>query len=200
MFRPEAAGAAYKFQQVSIAGGTLQQTPENETQLNDGTGVEGALDVQTMLGIAWPTPLVTYSTGGLNPTYIPDLYTDYNSDEPYVVWLEYMLSLPDSELPTVISTSYADDEQTIPFSYANQACGMFAQLGARGVSMLFSSGDLGVGADDYCYSNDGRNASTFLPTFPPSCPYVTAVGGTMRFDPEGKPLNSFYPLHQLNAR
>ena len=63
MFRPEAAAAAYQFEQISIAGGTVQQTPENETQLNAGTGIEGALDVQTMLGIAWPTPLKTYSTG-----------------------------------------------------------------------------------------------------------------------------------------
>lgn len=51
-----------------------------------------------------------------------------------------------------------------------------AALGARGVSVVFSSGDGGVGdgnADpdlQQCYSNDGRNVTKFLPTFPASCP------------------------------
>jgi tripeptidyl-peptidase-1 len=142
-FRPEAAAAAYQFKQISIAGGTVQQTPENSTQLNAGTGVEGALDVQTMLGIAWPTPLVAYSTGGLNPDFVPDLWTPTDSDEPYVTWLQYILAQPD--LPSVISTSYGDDEQTVSYAYASQACNMFAQLGARGVSIFFGSGDQGVG-------------------------------------------------------
>lgn len=190
-FRPEAVGAAYQFSQVSIANGTLQQTPDNFTQLEDETGVEGNLDAQTMLGIAWPVPLVTFSTGGVNPDYQEDLYTGAtDSDEPYLVWLQYILSLPDSALPSVISTSYGDDEQTIPFSYAGPACNMFAQLGARGVTVLFSSGDEGVGADDYCYSNDGTNSSTFLPAFPASCPYVTSVGATTNFTPEGKSISS----------
>ena len=32
---------------------------------------------------------------------------------------------------------------------------MFAQLGARGVSVFFGSGDEGVGPTGYCHSNDG---------------------------------------------
>jgi tripeptidyl-peptidase-1 len=59
-----------------------------------------------------------------------------------------------------------------------------AQLGARGVSVFFPSGDSGVGPNGTCVSNDGRNATRFLPVFPPSCPYVTTVGGTMHFSPE----------------
>ena len=46
------------------------------------------------------------------------------------------------------------------------------QLGARGVSILFASGDGGVAG--------GRPASctTFVPTFPSGCPFVTSVGAT----------------------
>ena len=183
-FRPEAAAAAYQFEQISIAGGTLQQSPENATQLKAGVGVEGALDVQTMLGIAWPTPLVAYSTGGLNPDFVPDLWTPTDSDEPYITWLQYILA--QSDLPSVVSTSYDDDEQTIPTAYASQACNMFAQLGARGVSVFFGSGDEGVGPAGYCVSNDGTNSSMFLPQFPSSCPYITSVGATRDFEPEGK--------------
>jgi tripeptidyl-peptidase-1 len=59
-----------------------------------------------------------------------------------------------------------------------------AQLGARGVSVFFPSGDSGVGPNGTCISNNGTNQPSFLPTFPPSCPYVTTVGGTMNFSPE----------------
>lgn len=49
-FRPEAAAAAYQFKQISIAGGTLQQTPDNVTELQAETGIEGNLDAETILG------------------------------------------------------------------------------------------------------------------------------------------------------
>lgn len=198
MFRPEAVEAAYEFTQISIAGGTLQQTPENITQLDAGTGIEGNLDAETVLGISWPTPLTAYSTGGLNPVFVPDAFTTTDSDEPYLVWLEYILSLPDTSIPKVISTSYGDDEQTIPYSYASHACNMFAQLGARGISVLFASGDEGVGPDGYCYRNDGTNSTSFLPEFPSSCPFVTAVGATTGFDPEGihNSIAFIYPCTQ----
>ena len=55
-----------------------------------------------------------------------------------------------------------------------------AQAGARGISLLFASGDSGVA------SVSGGCASTacpagkgcFVPKFPAGSPYVTAVGGT----------------------
>ena len=91
-----------------------------------------------------------------------------------MTWLQHVLEQPDDQIPQVLSTSYGDDEQTVPFSYARRVCEQFAQLGARGVSVLFSSGDNGVGARRTCYSNDGRNTSIFLPAFPTGCPYVRA--------------------------
>jgi len=182
MFRPEAVIGAHTFKQISIDGGTLQQTPLNASQLQAGTGIEGDLDAETMLGVAWPLPLTAYSTGGLDPSFIPDDWTTSNEDEPYLAWLSYVLHQP--SLPQVISTSYADDEQTISKSYATTACQQFAQLGARGITLLFGSGDWGVGANGDCFSNNGTNAPTFLPEFPAACPYVTSVGATMNFNPE----------------
>ena len=84
----------------------------------------------------------------------------------------------------MISSSYSDDEQTVPYSYAKTVCNLFAQLGARGVTFLVSSGDSGVGANGTCLSNNGKNTSRFLPEFPNSCPYITSVGGTKDFNPE----------------
>jgi len=89
-------------------------------------------------------------------------------------------------VPYVISTSYDDDEQTVPFSWATRVCNDFAKLGARGVTLLFSAGDFGVGGVQAtnCTVNDGTNRHELLPAFPSSCPAVTAVGGTTGFFPE----------------
>lgn len=55
-------------------------------------------------------------------------------------------------------------------------------MGLRGITILESSGDTGVGAA--CRSNDGHGRPEFTPQFPASCPYVTAVGGTQAYAPE----------------
>ena len=174
----DAAAAAQSFKQISIADGTLQQSPNNASQNDAGTGLEGNLDIETVLGISYPTPVTSYSTGG-SPPFIPDLRTTTNSNEPYLSWVQYMSTVSDEDLPFVISTSYGDDEQSVPEAYARRVCSEFAHLGARGVSLLFSSGDNGVGpSGGQCVSNNGKNITQFLPSFPASCPFVTAVGGT----------------------
>ncbi|KAF8860349.1 tripeptidyl peptidase-like protein [Acephala macrosclerotiorum] len=180
-FRPEAAGAAFNFTVQIIANGDNQQTPNNATQNAAGKDLEGNLDAETILGITFPTPLTTYNTGG-SPPFTPDLLTSTNTNEPYLDWLSYVLAL--NSTPQVISTSYGDDEQSIPQAYATSVCNGFAQLGARGVTLLFSSGDNGVGPKADCFTNDGKNTSSFLPAFPASCLYVTTVGGTKNVSPE----------------
>jgi tripeptidyl-peptidase-1 len=92
--------------------------------------------------------------------------------------------MPDDQLPLVVSSSYDDDEETVSNAFAEQACNMIAQLGARGVTVVVDSGDCGVGLEGSCFTNDGRNGSTFLPQFPSSCPFALSVGGTKNFNPE----------------
>ncbi len=104
------------------------------------------------------------------------------SNEPYLDFLQHLLKLPNEELPQVISVSYGEDEQTVPESFARQTCFMIAQLGARGTSVIFASGDKGVGTA--CMKNDGSNATHFPPQFPAACPWVTSVGGVRYIDPE----------------
>lgn len=181
-YRPEAVSGADDFEFESIANGTTTQDYTLE-MLEDETNVEGNLDVQTMLGIGWPTHLKAYAVGG-SPPFNADEATTTDSNEPYLVWLDTVLSEPDETLAKVISTSYDDDEQTVPLSYATRVCNELAQLGARGVSLFYASGDDGVGSSGDCVSNDGTNSSTFLPEFPSTCPFITSVGATMNFTPE----------------
>ncbi|KAF8638557.1 hypothetical protein AX17_002100 [Amanita inopinata Kibby_2008] len=172
--RREALGSKFKF--ISVKGGLNNQS-------RNAAGVEANLDVQYAFGLTHPTPGTFWSTAG-RPPFKPDLVTPSNTNEPYNSWVNYVLS--HDHIPLSISTSYGDVEQTVPESYARRVCKGFAQIGVRGVSLMFSSGDGGVGdgsanaSSHKCYSNDGRNVTRFLPTFPAS---VTAVGGT-NFVPE----------------
>lgn len=70
----------------------------------------------------------------------------------------------------------------MPEKYARSVCNLFTQLGSRGVSVLFSSGDSGVGGA--CITNDGSNTTHFPPQFPAACPWVTSVGATTHTSPE----------------
>ncbi|GJE84528.1 tripeptidyl peptidase A [Phanerochaete sordida] len=161
------------FNVISINGGLNNQTEP---------GGEANLDTQFLFGITHPIPATFFTTGG-RPPFIPDIGSTENTNEPYLDWLDFILNTPHP--PQTISTSYADDEQTVPVNFAQRVCQGFAQLGAKGVSLTFSSGDGGVGDGDpdpatqECITNDGRNKTEFLPLFPPSCPFVTAVGGTI---------------------
>ncbi|KAJ7291911.1 tripeptidyl peptidase A [Mycena rebaudengoi] len=170
-----AANATYNF--VSVVGGLDPQDPAE-------AGGEANLDTQFAFGLSFPVASTFFSTAG-RPPFIPDIGTPEDTNEPYTDWLDFLLSHPNP--PLSISTSYGDDEQTVPESFAKRACAGFAQLGARGVSLMFSSGDGGVGDGDpdpatqECITNDGLNRTQFIPGFPASCPFVTAVGGTILF-------------------
>lgn len=69
-----------------------------------------------------------------------------------------------------------------PRDYAVRVCNMFGLLAVRGVSVIVASGDQGPGMS--CQGNDGKKKTKFLPEFPSSCPYVTAVGSTQGIGPE----------------
>ena len=185
LYNPAAAPEAFTFESIEIAGGpAAQYTPLTPAQAAAADfSKEAVLDAETILGMTFPIPVTSFSTGG-SPPFTPDLNTPTDTNEPYLTWVTYVSGL--KSIPNVISSSYGDDEQTVPKSYAQRVCQEFAQIGARGTSLLCSSGDSGLGGEDdsTCFSNDGKNSSTFLPAFPASCPYVTTVGATQQFEPE----------------
>lgn len=104
-----------------------------------------------------------------------------NENEPYLPYYEFLLSQWNSQLPQVISNSYGDEEQTVPEKYAIRVCNLIGLLGLRGITVLESSGDEGVGAS--CLNQDGKTPQ-FNPIFPATCPYLTSVGGTVQLQPE----------------
>lgn len=158
MYAPYSVGDNFTVE--SINGGI---NPQDDLTEND---VEANLDIQYTVPIAVGVPVTFYTTGGRGPL-VPDLDqpdpTDVNN-EPYLEFFTYFLKLKNKDLPQVITTSYGENEQSVPASYARSVCSLIGQLGARGVSVIFSSGDTGVASA--CQTNDGKNTTRFLPIFP----------------------------------
>ncbi|KAJ5486893.1 hypothetical protein N7530_001193 [Penicillium desertorum] len=145
---------------------------------------EANLDLQYIVGVSSPVPVTEFSVGGRGEL-VPDLDQpdpNDNNNEPYLEFLQNVLKMEQKDLPQVISTSYGENEQSVPEKYARTVCNLFSQLGSRGVSVIFASGDSGVGAA--CQTNDGRNATRFPAQFPAACPWVTSVGATTHTAPE----------------
>ncbi|KAH9020545.1 subtilisin-like protein [Lactarius deliciosus] len=139
-------------------------------------GDEANVDVQYASAMAYPTPIIFYSIGG-SGKWVTRSGEPYSGDQ----WLESLnYLLRKTVIPQTISISYGAYERYVPREYTRALCILFAQLGARGVSVLLSTGDDGVGEN--CKDEFGN--VRFANSFPASCPYLTAVGGTTDYDPE----------------
>ncbi|KAF8257926.1 subtilisin-like protein [Lactarius quietus] len=162
--RSDAVDATYAVDEIN--GGDYDPTrPSDEANSN----------MQYAQAIAYPIPHTFYSTGG--DMSIRDDSKKPAPDDIFLTWLDHLINL--ENIPQTISTSYGKYENILPMEYTKALCDLFAQLGARGVSVLFPSGNEGVGDPEYCGASDG-SGSRFIPEFPSSCPWVTSVGGTMR--------------------
>ena len=169
--------AAQNFSVELIDGAT------NDQNQSTATIGEANLDVQNIVGIAHPLPVTEFITGGA-PPFVPNIDQPTaadNENEPYVPYYRYLLSKTNAELPQVISNSYGDEEDSVPYNYAVLTCNLIGLLGLRGITVLVSSGDLGVGAG--CIAPDYKTVE-FNAIFPATCPYLTSVGGTVAVTPE----------------
>jgi tripeptidyl-peptidase-1 len=113
-------------------------------------GNEGSLDVQyiTAMGSGTPTWWV---------------YIDGHADNPFASWLTYMSN--NKDVPLVQSLSVGAAEGEVGDALIARMNAEIAALGARGVTVLFASGDSG-------YQPQQK--------FGAASPFVTAVGGVWR--------------------
>jgi tripeptidyl-peptidase-1 len=167
VYSPNANGS--DFSTMLINNGTNLQVKDL------GSIEEANLDIQYGFSLAYPTPTVYISTGGRPPENTKKEV----DNEPYLEFLTYLLKL--DNIPQTISISYGDGEWTVPKKYANTVCDLFAQLAARGTTVLAASGDDGIGSK--CNIVDPTKL-LYNPFFPAGCPFVTAVGATYQVVPE----------------
>lgn len=112
-FAPSAATNNFSF--VFTNGGVSSEEAQADT--NSGS-IEGNLDSQYAFTLGYPAQGIYYSTAGSGPL-APDLEQPddaHNQNEPFLDFLHYMMSVPDQDLPTVLSISYGENEQSVPAS------------------------------------------------------------------------------------
>ncbi|KAK7042012.1 family S53 protease-like protein [Favolaschia claudopus] len=173
-FRPDLP-SNQTFLRLSIDGGINPQMPH-------AGGGEATLDMEYAAGIASQVPLQFLTVGGQLdfPTSLLDTTA-------------FLASSP--QPPTVVTTSYGDVESNFGASLAGKICDGYAAASARGISILFASGDGGVNGNH----DDGFDCELFVGVFPASCPWITSVGSTIGFNPEvavnftGGGFSSFFP-------
>ena len=153
---------------AASAGATFTVVGKGDSSESSGIEAkfETALDTQTLLGLAWPAKGILYNNGGV---FGPNPGQTYDN---FVNFLQQLIT--NKTVPSVVSFSESMPEDMMDSAYAKRLCNMMAQVGARGVTLLFSSGDNGPNGDQ----PSGTHKKIFEPEFPSSCSWVTAVGGT----------------------
>ncbi|KAJ3798851.1 family S53 protease-like protein [Lentinula aff. detonsa] len=150
--RPDIASTT-TFTLQTLDGGSDPQSARD-------AGIEANLDIQYTVGVATKVPVTFISVGDNNADGIDgflDIMNNINAQ---------------TAPPHVLTTSYGFDEPDLTSTMANQLCNAYMTSGTRGVSILFASGDGGVSG------SQSQSCSTFIPTFPSGCPFLTSVGAT----------------------
>eukprot|EP00939_MAST-03C_sp_MAST-3C-sp1_P000047 g47.t1 len=123
------------------------------------SGIEAMLDIESITGVAGNVSSAFWGFSGNSP--------DNKENEPFMSWLALVSNTSDAEVPKLFSTSYGENENSWSMEAATRLNVEFQKAGARGISLLFASGDSGANCQD----------GTFQPTTPSSSPWITAVGG-----------------------
>ena len=157
---PAAKGRNFKDQSIGNSTGNSE----------DKAVVEGSLDTQIAIAVGNPLP-VTYLSVGPN-----DKDASLQYGDQLISLGTYLNSASDP--PLVVSTSYLGNEPEFSSDYKDRICNEFMKASSRGISILFCSGDFGVAGLNY----QSRCPKGYIPSFPASCPWVTAVGSTQFTD------------------
>ncbi|CAE8703727.1 unnamed protein product [Polarella glacialis] len=157
----EFQGQYYKDSDLSSFGNSCQRDVKVDKTIGGDKpvpGVEAELDIEYIKAVA------------------PEIHLTvvYDNQFSLLSWVNQITSLQDS--PLVHSVSYGNDEkQQISAQYIYTCNTAFMKAGARGLSILFASGDQGVCGRQGCGK---RKHAPFHPDFPGDSPYITTVGGT----------------------
>ena len=139
-FRPDGANATYTL--VEVGGDT------GNASVGDAIAI-----IEFTEGITYPTPHIYYSIA---------------DQDSFLAWLNDILNQTD--VAQTIMGSSLGLENDITEDYAIEVCNLFAQLGARGSTVIFASGDGGL--QDCSQGTGGTGTGQFIPTFPASCTCV----------------------------
>ena len=121
-----------------------------------GHHLEAELDTQYISSMGQAIAMQVWWTKGVN------------FEDALIAWTQSVLA--SKTAPPLFSVSYGGPETDFGGAYIAKLNNDLAMMGAAGISVMFASGDSGAGGG--CTGNQA-----FLPDYPASSPYVTAVGG-----------------------
>jgi tripeptidyl-peptidase-1 len=159
-YNPPAAAASATF---SVIGSGDSNSTASSSSIE--SKFETSLVTQVSLGLAFPASGILYNNGGV---FGPNPGKTYDR---FVSFLQDLITNSTDTLPSVVSFSESLAESQLDPAYARRVCTMMAQIGARGITLLFSAGNNGA-------QGDPDTPGTLQTKFPASCPWVTSVGGT----------------------
>jgi tripeptidyl-peptidase-1 len=191
MFEPQLSGARPEMQRIN--GGHH----DGDTFKSIYHHIEPNLDFQYAMSLTWPQPVIDiqvgdqYFAGNLNNMLAA--YDDYYCEHldpdidpqwpnPFAEDGYQSLDCGTHTPPKVISVSYAYAEAGFPQEYLRRQCDEYLKLGLMGITIIAGTGDEGT-AGRHTACEDPAPAGERRPfhvSFPASCPWVTAVGGTMK--------------------
>lgn len=149
---------------------TDQNVPINPISSNVGGHVSSSYCVSSPQNCAEGNLDIQYimSVSPLSPT------TFWYTDETFS---DFLVSVGNTvSPPLVISISYGQEEDYTTITELNAFKTQSVKLGVMGVTILVASGD--DGANSRTVRTSGTSMCGYSPSFPASCPFVTAVGAT----------------------
>merc|ERR1719410_1068766 len=141
------------WKKYNIDSCTVTNVPSDEPS---GSHLEAQLDTQYISSMGQGIPMQVWWTKGLN------------FEDALIEWTQNVLA--SKTAPPLFSVSYGGPESDFGGSYIAKLNNDLMMMGAAGITVMFASGDSGAGGG--C-SGD----AAFIPDYPASSPYVTAVGG-----------------------
>eukprot|EP00928_Gymnodinium_smaydae_P041914 TRINITY_DN28301_c0_g1_i1.p1 TRINITY_DN28301_c0_g1~~TRINITY_DN28301_c0_g1_i1.p1 ORF type:complete len:594 (+),score=97.96 TRINITY_DN28301_c0_g1_i1:150-1784(+) len=126
----------------------------------DPPGTESMLDIEYLTGVGGNIESEFWGFSGRD--------SGNPQNEPFLKWLQAVSSTGDADIPKVFSTSYGEPESFWSPAAAARLSAEFQKAGARGITLLFASGDSGANC----------KGGKFAANMPAASPYVTSVGGT----------------------
>eukprot|EP00466_Bigelowiella_natans_P005114 jgi/Bigna1/132046/aug1.16_g6754 len=129
-------------------------------------GIEANLDIEFLSTIGNGIATEFWSFPGRAP--------DNPENEPFLSWMYQVANTSDADVPKVFSTSYGEAEHTVSAAYMNRINIEFQKAAARGISLLFATGDYGVTDQGDCPVGGKLQGQ-----WPAGSPWVTGVGGTV---------------------
>jgi tripeptidyl-peptidase-1 len=134
--------------------------------INDPTnpGSEASLDLQYIMSAATEA--------------IPTEFWSAPASEQLFPWIQHVNAAKDP--PQVFSMSYGGGETSDQAAYLTRFNVELQKAGTRGISVMVSAGDGGVG----CSMNSPGGKEAFQADYPASFPAITTVGGTTNPDAE----------------